>query len=240
MSKRKTLEEFVSKAKEIHGNKYDYSRVDYKNNHTKVCVVCPKHGEFWQKPNDHLDGHGCSACSKTKKLTNEEFAARANKVHSNKYDYSKVNYKAALTAVCIVCPRHGEFWQKPNDHLNGHGCPHCQKSKGEEKISDFLISKNINFVHDVSCFDWLVSNKGRKMQPDFYLPDYNLVIEYDGEQHFKPIKRWGGEVRFKATVERDELKNQLYFEHNINLLRIPYTDYKNIEVILEGALFSSR
>ena len=131
MSRNKlTTEKFVKKAKEIHGDKYDYSKVEYKNNSTKVCIICPNHGEFYQWPYNHLQGSGCSECSianKSNKLrsTTSKFIEKAGKIHGDKYDYSKVDYKNNSTKVCIICPNHGEFYQTPKDHLEGRGCPRC-------------------------------------------------------------------------------------------------------------------
>ena len=126
MSKRMTTKEFIEKAKAVHGDKYDYSKVDYVNSSTPVCIICSEHGEFWQIPGSHTNKHqGCPKCYGTPKKTTEQFVEEARKIHGDKYDYSKVNYENALTKVCIICPKHGEFWQKPNDHLNGHGCCFC-------------------------------------------------------------------------------------------------------------------
>lgn len=122
---RVTFEEFKERSRKIHGSKYDYSKVNYVNTKTKVCIVCPKHGEFWQKPSDHLRGCGCQACSKVNRLTNETFIKKAKLVHGDKYDYSKVEYKKSNEKVCIICPKHGEFWQKPAEHLVGYGCAKC-------------------------------------------------------------------------------------------------------------------
>ena len=116
---------FINKAIQVHGNKYDYSKVNYIDCNTKVCIICPEHGEFWQSPRCHLKGRGCSLCSKNKKLTTEEFIKRAKEIYGDKYDYSKVEYVNNHTKVCIICPDHGEFWQKPQSHLNGHGCVKC-------------------------------------------------------------------------------------------------------------------
>ena len=126
--KKLTTEEFINKAKQIHGDKYDYSKVEYINNQTKVCIICPKHGEFWQIPSSHLIGIGCPKCSGTKKLTTEEFISKAKQVHGDKYDYSKVEYVNAKTKVCIICPEHGEFWQTPSSHTQKKGCPFCAKN----------------------------------------------------------------------------------------------------------------
>lgn len=127
MSKKSTKEEFIEKARKIHGDKYDYSKVDYLNGKTKVIIICPEHGEFLQAPEKHLTGQGCPYCCNTLKGTKESFIEKARKVHGNKYDYSKVEYKNNKEKVCIICPEHGEFWQDPHNHLKGKGCPECGK-----------------------------------------------------------------------------------------------------------------
>ena len=125
-----TKEEWIKKAKEVHGDKYDYSKVEYVNSRTKVCIICPKHGEFWQEANAHLMGQGCQKCYGNYKMTTEEFIKRARKIHGDKYDYSKVEYTGDnKTKICIICPEHGEFWQVPNSHLSGNGCPVCRYIK---------------------------------------------------------------------------------------------------------------
>ena len=133
-----TTEEFIKKAREVHGDKYDYSKVKYVNNKTKVCVICKEHGEFLQRPIDHLRGHECSECGKKKNIESrrkaiEEFIEKARKVHGDKYDYSKVKYENTSTKVCIICKEHGEFWQVPYAHLNGHGCPKCAYKDGRKR-----------------------------------------------------------------------------------------------------------
>ena len=119
---------FIEKAREIHGDKYDYSKIEYKGAHTKICIICPKHGEFWQTPTNHTHKtkpHGCPKCKGGIKSSCEEFIEKAKKIHGNKYDYSKVEYINNHTKVCIICPKHGEFWQIPNSHLSGKGCKFC-------------------------------------------------------------------------------------------------------------------
>jgi hypothetical protein len=135
MPKKKTKEEFIKDARKKHGDKYDYSNVEYVNNATKICIKCPKHGEFWQTPISHLRSCGCPRCGGTGVLTKEEFIKKAKEIHGDKYDYSKVNYVNAHTKVCIICGEHGEFWQYPADHTNGHGCPKCGDENSREKRS---------------------------------------------------------------------------------------------------------
>lgn len=126
---RLTTEEFIIRANKIQGNKYDYSKVEYVDYNTKVCIICPEHGEFWQTPNKHLLGQGCPKCGNTKKLSLTEFIERSRKIHGNKYDYSKARYVNNGTKVCIICPIHGEFWQTPHNHLIGRGCNKCKNNK---------------------------------------------------------------------------------------------------------------
>nr|DAK04438.1 MAG TPA: restriction enzyme [Bacteriophage sp.] len=137
-----TKEEFIIKAKEIHGDKYDYSKVEYVNNKTKVCINCREHGEFWQTPNAHLSGQGCSKCSGKYSPTKEEWIASARKVHGDKYDYSKVDYVNNATKVCIICPEHGVFKQAPYNHTQGQGCPTCgqivRSDSNRYSLSDFI------------------------------------------------------------------------------------------------------
>lgn len=144
MARRLTTKEFIQKAIEIHGNKYDYSKVDYKNSKTKICIICPEHGEFWQTPATHLKSYGCPKCS-GKFLDKEYFIEKANKIHNNKYNYSKVEYLGNKTKVEIICPIHGSFWQTPNDHLDHCGCPECRKSK---KLTTETFIKRANQTHN--------------------------------------------------------------------------------------------
>lgn len=128
---RLTTTEFIQAAKAVHGDLYDYSKVEYKNNSSPVCIICKKHGEFWQAPNTHTSQKcGCPKCgaesiskSKTKDL--EHFLKKAHEVHGDRYDYSKAVYRGATTKLCIICKKHGEFWQTPSNHMNGQNCWKC-------------------------------------------------------------------------------------------------------------------
>jgi hypothetical protein len=118
-------EEFIQKAKLVHGDKYNYSKVEYINNHTKVTIICPKHGEFKQQPANHLNNMGCPKCVGNIKLTTTDFLSKAKEIHGDKYDYSKVEYVGIFNHVKIICPIHGEFEQTPRQHLKGRGCYKC-------------------------------------------------------------------------------------------------------------------
>ena len=206
---------FINKAIQVHGNKYDYSKVNYIDCNTKVCIICPEHGEFWQSPRCHLRGRGCSLCSKNKKLTTEEFIKRAKEIHSDKYDYSKVNYVNGYTKVCIICPEHGEFWQEPHEHLRGGGCPICKDSKLEKEIRKFLIKNKIEF-EEQKTFDWLKYKSNLFL--DFYLPKYNAAIECQGRQHFDNSDDYfGGEKNISEILSRDNIKLEKCSEHGIKI-----------------------
>lgn len=134
-----TTDKFIKDAVDVHGNKYDYLKVKYINNKTDVCIVCPKHGDFWQKPYNHLMGNGCPVCANNIVLTTEEFVRKACEVHGDYYDYSKVVYSGNRNPVTIVCRIHGDFDQRPYAHLDGAGCPACGitkrlQSRDEEQI----------------------------------------------------------------------------------------------------------
>ena len=155
---RKTIEDFIKVAREVHGDKYDYSKVYYNGSKEKVCIICPNHGEFFQRPGDHINGRGCPRCGGTTKLTEERFIRKAREVHGDKYDYSKVEYKNITTKVCIICPDHGEFYQIPNSHIRGSGCSECGKLKS---IDGRIYTKGI-FI-----------KKAREVHGDKY--DYSKV-----------------------------------------------------------------
>ena len=145
MTRRYTTAEFIAKAKQVHGNKYDYSRVHYVDSVTPVSIICPEHGEFKQRPALHLTGTGCPSCGYNKVRsvlsdTLEVFLEKAWKVHGDKYDYSLVEYQGSEKKIRIVCPEHGEFLQTPNMHLRGRRCPTCGKNISSEKEKKGLTS----------------------------------------------------------------------------------------------------
>lgn len=292
---KSTTEEFIKKAKNVHGNKYDYSKVNYINSRIKIKIICPEHGEFEQIPNSHLSGHNCPKCvggvnlntesfiEKSKIIHDEKynynevnyincfnkvkiicpihgifiqnphthlcgsgcpkcagkymdlsyFIQKSNKKHHNKYDYSNVEYNGCETKVYIICPIHGEFWQRPDVHLSGCGCPICSESNGEKMIANILSTYNIKFEREYKFDD--CKNK-RKLPFDFYLSEYNTCIEYDGRQHFEVVNAFGGITEFNETKNRDKIKTKYCIDKGINLIRIPYTELKNIEEILKNLI----
>ena len=227
---RHSLEFFIEKAKEIHGTKYDYSRVEYVDCKTKVCIICPEHGEFWQTPSDHISQkQGCPKCgikrrADKNRLSKEDFVLKAKEIHGEKDKNGK---------------EHGEFWQTPNNHLRGNGCPKCKESKGERVIRDILENKDIDYEQE-KTFDWLKYDGS--MFLDFYLPEYSSAIEFQGVHHYIPVDFSGrGPESAKSNLltqkARDKEKNRLCKEHNIKIYYITYNEKidKKLKIILENA-----
>ena len=191
MSKKLTTEEFIEKAREVHGDKYDYSKVEYVNTHVKVCIICPKHGEFWQTPHDHLKSE-CKECYNEKRgdlsrSNAEEFIKKAKLIHGDKYDYSKVNYLNNRTNVIIICPIHGEFTQTPNTHLNGSGCYQCNKHNGgvKQKFNkDFFLYLTLAIGKRP---DNLFAHVGNTA-PSFQIQTLDLVLIFRCKTNFYYLK----------------------------------------------------
>lgn len=239
--KFKTTEEWIIEAKEIHGDKYDYSKTVFINTNTKVCIICPKHGEFWQLPYNHLSGEGCSKCrydqvSLKNKSNLETFITKAQEIHDNKYDYSKATYVLNNVKTTIICPIHGEFKQTPQAHLSGEGCPMCQTSKGELTIEKYLKHNNIQYIHQYPVKIDESINPSGLMYIDFYLPQYNLFIEYNGRQHYVPVNIFGGELFLQKQQKRDAYVREYCKINKIKLLEIKYTQ-DNIEQLIDNCLF---
>ena len=227
MPKKKSREEFIKEANNLHNNKYDYSNVDYTNSKTKVCIICPVHGKFFMTPSDHLRSHGCPSCAGLKKYTTDEFVNKAKKIHNNRYDYSKVKYVNNHTKICIICPEHGEYYQTPHDHLRGHGCPYCKSSLLENAVRKYLSDNNILFFEQ-KRFDWL-----GLQSLDFYLPSHKIAIECQGIQHFESVDFFGGKDGLIKTIYRDKKKKELCNKNGIivlyysNLNNIPFNVINN-------------
>lgn len=226
----KNTEQFIIDANKIHNFKYDYSKVKYKNTRDKVIITCKIHGDFQQTPNAHLTAKSsCPRCCNNIKHTNESFIEKAISIHGNKYDYSKINYINNSIKLIIICPIHGEFSQSAKGHINSkNGCPKCKTSKGELLIKSILEQNNIKF-EEQKKFE---NCKNKRLLPfDFYLPNHNTLIEFDGEQHFKSVKSWGGKQGLTQIQLHDSIKNQFAIDNNIKLIRFKYND--TIEFITE-------
>ena len=236
MSKRKSNDEFIGEAQLIHHNRYDYSKLEYVNNKTKVCIICPDHGEFWQIPSDHLNGKGCPQCAGNLRYNKDTFVEKAKHIHNDRYDYSKVEYVNAHTKVCIICPEHGEFWQTPNNHLNGNGCPLCKNRKIGDVLRDTVegfIEKSNELNEITNCLKVLSPQQRnreilRNREIDIYIPSIKLGIEYNG-------LRWHSEEFGKNKNYHLDKLNKCN-EQGIKLIQIFEDEWINHREICESKL----
>jgi hypothetical protein len=148
-NKRLTLSKFIERANKVHNGRYDYSRVEFKNVESKIEIICPIHGPFYQRLATHLKGLGCDACGRIetgKKLSHniDRFLEDARRAHGDRYDYSEVKYVNALTKVKITCPVHGAFAQNPASHIRGVGCPKC----GDESAAAIRTRTTEEFIRE--------------------------------------------------------------------------------------------
>lgn len=175
-----TTKDFVNKAVSIHGDKYDYSHVRYINSNTKVEIICPIHGSFWQTPNMHIGmkHQGCPMCGGTKRMTIEEFVKKARNIHGNRYDYSLAVYKNNKTKVELICQEHGVFAITPNAHLRGDGCPLCWEKKRRRGVFgvgryDYYLPMDSDPIITESYTQWRTmlgrcySSYVQSMQPNY-------------------------------------------------------------------------
>jgi hypothetical protein len=225
---------FIEKSKGVHGNKYDYSLIKYKNNKSKVKIICPIHGVFEQRVDSHLQGRGCKKCAieyKKNKLKNKNFIEKAKDVHADKYDYSLVEYINNREKVKIICPIHGVFEQIPYSHLKGMGCYICKDSIGENIIDNYLSKQGIRYNRQKKFKN--CKNK-KHLKFDFYIPDKNLCIEYNGKQHYESVDYFGGEKTLSYIKKNDFIKKDFCKKQNIKLKIIKYDDniLKKIENII--------
>jgi len=227
-------EEFIKKANIKHKNKFDYSDVVFIKLTDYIIFYCKDCGNIIkQTVEHHLRGDGCAKCSNKIKPTTNEFILSAKLIHGDKFDYSLVKYETAHKKVNIICKKHGQFSCSPTNHLQGKGCPICIESKGESLIMKILNKKNIININQHRF------NECKNIKPlpfDFYIPSLNICIEFDGKQHFQPVNHWGGEISFILNKKRDEIKTQYCLDNGIKLIRIPYTEFYNIEEILNKEL----
>lgn len=234
--KKYSADDFIKKAKKVHGDKYDYSKVNYKDSTQKVIIICNEHGEFTKSPSKHLRGQGCPNCSidlKKKKLNYDvhEFIELSKQIHGDKYDYSNVEYINSHEKVKIICPEHGQFEQRPNGHLSGHGCQNCTSSvsNSEIEINDFLKDNGVDTI--TSSMSVIPP-----YQLDIYIPSHDLAIEFNGlywhnelsidkDYHLKKTKECEGkgielihifedEWIYRSDVVRSILLNKLGLTSN--------------------------
>lgn len=237
MAKRLTTEDFINESKLIHGEFYDYSFVDYINKDIPVKIICPTHGEFFQCPGLHKNGSRCQKCSLSDKFLNrEEFIKKSNDVHDLKYDYSKVDYINYVTKVDIICPLHGIFKQRPDNHINSKcGCKRCSFS---------CISKpEIKLFNELKIYfkDLLHNDKTFKTELDIVNHQTKRAIEFQGDfWHANPKiynSSWINPISKKSAYDiwKRDSKKCLYMKNlGYDILQIWHSDFsKNGESVIE-------
>jgi very-short-patch-repair endonuclease len=179
-----------------------------------VIIICKKHGEFLQTPYHHFSGQGCNLCGIEKarlKMTSntDDFIQKAIQIHGNRYDYSKIKYTNCKTNIIIICKKHGEFYQQPSNHLGGQGCPTCV-NKTEAKLYETMIQLYPSILPQLKQ-DWCIKNHHRvyHLPYDFCIPEYKIIIELDGAQHFRQVRDWKTpEEQFENDKYKEECANQ--------------------------------
>jgi Zn finger protein HypA/HybF involved in hydrogenase expression len=231
--KKLTTEQWIQQAKELHGDKFGYTNTVYSTAKAKLIIECPEHGPQEMLPQHHLKGYGCGVCGKKqinisngRQLTQEQFLDRVKDIPG--LTFTNTFYKTKREKIVVTCNIHGDYTTTAEVLLKGCGCPKCKSSKGEDKIETWLLTKGINFEIQKD-FQGCFYNKQLKF--DFYLPDHNMCIEYDGEQHFKSIEYWGGVQGYQKRIIKDSIKDGYCRGNNIVMLRIAYN--QNVEEVLE-------
>ena len=223
-----TNEEFIELANNKHNGKYQYDSVVYKGTNIKVSITCKEHGDFPQTPHKHLIGDGCPDCAGNKRKNTKKFIRDANKVHDNLYNYDKTMYINAQEELTITCVYHGDFFQTAHNHLRGTGCPDCYGKK-EYRVYKY-ISKKTNVERQ-----YKIKNKFY----DFFLIDFNLLIERDGEQHYRNNYLFSKDKTnyLKYQCDNDKFKTSLAKKNGFKIARIPYwLTKKEEEVEIENIL----
>lgn len=224
---------FNDKVKKIYKNKYTICS-EYKGVYEPIKIKCNVCGRKETIIATNLINKikRCGGCDFTKEITKEIFLQRANIVHGNKYKYDLNNLNGSHSKIKVFCKEH-EIWfeQIAYSHLQGHGCKICNESLGEKTIRVFLETNNIKYKYekkykdlkDIKCLSY-----------DFFIPDKNLLIEFNGIQHYKFCSDFHETFHdFHRQLHHDWLKRKYTRDNNINLLTISYIDIDNINKILE-------
>ena len=225
---RHKFEQVLSEFRKVHDNTYEYDEKSYKGVDEKIRIKCDKHGWFEQSVTIHKSGSGCKECSyeligDRTRVTFDEFLNDSVEIHGQNYDYSEIHWVDQHTNISIKCKKsnHGVFSQSPRHHRRGSGCPKCNHSRGERAIFNWLSEKNIEFIPQHTFPD--LKHKSL-LRCDFYIPSYNLVIEYNGRQHYYALDFFDGEKGLKSTQKRDKIKHDYCKKNRIGFEVIKYDE----------------
>ena len=220
MPKKLTQEEFIERSKRIHGDKYDYSKVEYKNKDSKVIIICPIHGEFEQVANSHMRGVGCKKCYDDSKRSNlDEFVLKAKEIWGDRLSYEKVNYISSKDKIIVTCKQHGDWETTPNHILSGNGCPQCKHVNHRKKICGVgFVLTNENVAHDKAYGVW--SDMIRRCYSERNKA-YKGCSVCDEWHIYDNFRTWFNERYFDGcTLDKDWIKkwNRVYSPNNCCLI----------------------
>lgn len=237
---RLKYDDFVRRSIEIHGDKYIYKKENFTSYDEPMIITCPIHGDFKQRPHNHLHGNGCPICSSERggikgRNNADEMLKKCMEAHkSDNYTYEYFRYTKCSEKIAVHChntfsdgTEHGIFYQRPLLHLNGQGCPKCNVSLMERNVHNAFLDKGLEVVCQHS-FEWLINDKtNHKMTLDFYIPSLDIAIECQGKQHFIPIKHFGGDDELEWVKYKDALKRALCKSNNVELIYFLPKEYNS-------------
>lgn len=227
-NRKLSLEEFLARAKAVHGDRYDYSKSVYKSTQTDIEIVCKEHGAFWQNTYHHMKGSGCPRCFFDSRsevfLPFTTFLSRAVEVHGDRYTYSDTGYTGVNSEVEIRCKEHGVFLQRGSDHLAGCNCPICAGigSEGQRQLTDFLRGLGVEVLENYRI------GLG-KHEVDCYIPEAKLAIEYDGLKWHSTLHR----PKTHALNKRNALESS-----GVSLVRIFEDEWLLKQEVIKSLLSS--
>lgn len=222
---KKTHQEYVEEVTLINPNIEVVG--EYINNHTKILHRCKIDGHQWMSPpNNILNGKGCPKCYGNAKMTHKEYVEKLLIINPNIEVIGK--YVNVATKTLHRCKIDGYEWlPRPHDILAGCGCPKCKTSKGEKAIEEWIKKQNILYEVQKRFHDCRDKNP---LPFDFYLPDHNICIEYQGGQHYFEVEYFGGKEKFEIQKKHDKIKKEYCEQNNIKLFEIPYFSNLNEEL----------
>lgn len=219
MAIKSNTKEFIAKARKIHGNKFDYSKVIYTTVKQNVIIGCSIHGEFQQTANHHLVGRGCPTCSLS--LPQNEFVNRAIKVHGKTYTYRKVDYRHMHRKVVVTCRSHGDFIQTPSNHLKGHGCPSCGRAINNVfSYVNYKLGKRVVKVqgYEPYALDHLINNV--KIDPkDIRVGKEVPVIRYFDPEKNKERLHFP-DILIESKNRLVEVKSRFLFLRDLRVMKL--------------------
>jgi hypothetical protein len=214
---------FIEKSNKIHSNKYTYAKIAYYTNRKDVIITCNKHGDFLQKPHNHLSGKGCPKCSGNKKLNKDYFLTKSSLLHKNKYSYEFVNFIDSNTPVKIFCPIHGLFEQLPKKHINGSGCYKCG---GSQKLTNEEFIQRSNVVHK-NKYDYSLTNYiSNKSKVIIICKEHGEFTQYAGN-HIKGVGCMECSGKKKLTNDQFIERSNLIHENKYDYSLTEYINHKS-------------